>query len=152
VEFFGICCFGVPAAAVASTFYCMLAAYAMTRWPLLRWVALVGSLFVGACLVGEVVLLTTWGAQEAYYRLGIIFVMIHETALMLGPPAVANLILLLTSVRSRTWKAWKVAVAFVFCWTACVAGAFWNIYVDEAIVGPDAGAPYYMTAPQAPRK
>jgi len=146
MELFGLL-FAVPVTLVTSAVYCVGAAFILTKLRVLRPVALIGSLLVGLCILTEIVLLGALGAKAAYSRLGFGFTVIHEVSFWLGPPAIATLLLLLLPIRSDTWKRRKIVVASLVCWFVCMGALFGNIAVDEAIVGIDAGVPFYMTKP-----
>lgn len=94
-------------------------------------------------------MLVTLGAKAAYSRLGLGFAVIHEVSFWLGPPAIANLLLLGCFLKRDLWSLSKIAVATFLCWFACMAALVGNIAVDEAIVGVDAGVPFFMTKPPA---
>jgi hypothetical protein len=146
MELFGLL-LAVPVTFVTATIYCCGAAFVLTRLRVLRRVALFGSLLVGLCILIEIVLLGTLGAKAAYSRLFVGFTVIHEISFWLGPPAVANLVLLALSTRSDTWKLPTIVVASLICWFVCMGALVGHIAVDEAIVGVDAGMPFYLTNP-----
>lgn len=146
MELFGLL-FAIPLTLVTATMYCIGAAFIFRKLRVLRAVALVSSLLVCLCITTEIALLGTLGAKATYSRLGIGFTLIHEVSFWLGPPAIANLLLLLFRIQSDTWRRRKIAVATLVCWFACVSALFANIAVDEAIVGVDAGKPFFMTKP-----
>jgi len=71
--------------------------------------------------------------------------------LLLGPPAVANLVSHLG--RRISLNRWlRFFSATVSCWIASIASLLGNIAVDEAIVGVEAGKPFYMTPPPRPNQ
>ncbi len=122
--------------------YCLGAAFVLSRLCRARSWALVASLVVVGCLLAEAVLLRTFGAKQAYARLGVGFTLLQEVSFWLGPPAISNLLLLLRSVRREAWKRGKIAAAIVVCRVGCLSALLGNIAVDEAIVGVDAPVPF----------
>lgn len=146
MELFGLL-FAVPVTLVTATVYCCLAVFVLGRLRALTRPVLFGSLVVVLCILAEIVLLGTLGATRAYARLFIGFTVIHEISFWLGPPAIANLLLLALFSRSHSRRLPKVALASLVCWLVCMGALLGNIAVDEAIVGVDAGVPFYMTRP-----
>ncbi len=148
MELFGLM-FAFPVTLVTSVVYCYGAASLFTKLRLLQSVAFAVSLSVALCILIEIILLITLGAKPTYAHLGVGFTVVHEVSFWLGPPAIANLLLILCWLRHDIQKPPKTAIVSVVCWFACMCALLGNISVDEAIVGIDADVPFYMTDPSS---
>ncbi len=146
MELFGLL-LAFPVTLATSTIYCCGAAFILAKARALRWLAIIGSTLVVLCILTEVALLGSLGAKAAYSHLGVTFTLIHEVSFLLGPPAIANLLLLLLPAGPDRWRSFKIGVVSLLCWAACMGALLGNIVIDEAIVGVKAGVPFYMTKP-----
>jgi hypothetical protein len=136
--------FAVPVTMIPSAAYTALAIWAFGRWPTLKSVAVPISCVVALLLVIEVVLLVSLGPKSSYSRLHHAYTLLHFSVFLLAPPAIANLVLHLTLKKEK--KKWfQFAAAAACCWVACMFALLGNIMVDEAIMGVDAGKPFYMS-------
>jgi hypothetical protein len=126
--------FAIPVTLVTSAVYCVVAAYVFTRFQKVRWLALVGSLAVGAFVLTEVLLVVTLGAKEAYSRFGIGFWGIHAVSFVFGPPAFAN-VLLFENSKSALWRKIQVGLVSLVCWVSCMGSILADILLDESIFG-----------------
>jgi hypothetical protein len=141
----------VPVTFVASLTYAGLVLLALKFVPVAGRMLVAGSFIVVTVIAAELVLIATMGAKGAYANLGHRFTAMHFLGLFLGPPAVANLILYCGSrLNMQLWL--RLVCAMLCCWAACMAALVGHIAVDEAIVGVDAGKPFYMTPPEGPNK
>jgi hypothetical protein len=148
MENFGIL-LAIPATLVASTVYCLGAAILLAKVPRLRRVALAGSFLVVLAILVEIILLVALGAKTSYIRLGVGFAVMHYICFWLGPPAVANLVLILLSHGFDTWKPWRIVVAVLACWFVCMPTVVVNIVIDEQIVGINGEGPFYLVDPSS---
>jgi hypothetical protein len=150
MELFGLL-FAAPVTFVTSAAYVGLL-FALFRFlPVIARVLVTLSVFVVGLIVAELVLLAALGARSTYADLGHGFTALHFAGLLLGPPAIANLVSCLG--RRISLNRWlRFFSATVSCWIACMAALLGNIAVDEAIVGVDAGKPFYMTPPPRPNR
>ena len=127
----------------SSAIYTALAIAAFSRWPAVKKVALPISCGVAGLVGFEVVLLISVGAKSAFLHLHHAYTVLHFLDFLLAPPAIANLVLHLTARKEK--KKWmQFAAAAACCWIACMSALLGNIMVDEAIMGVDAGKPFYM--------
>jgi hypothetical protein len=150
MELFGIL-FAIPVTFVTSLVYAALIIAASGRWPRIKLALLLFSGCVGVCVAAEILALGIWGAKGAYGHLRHAFTLVHFLNCLLIPPAVAHVILLLGArATSRGWL--QLLMVVPCCWFACMASIMWGIAIDEAIVGPDAGKPFYMTRVSRPNK
>lgn len=147
MELFGLL-LAIPVTLIASFVYAVLALALFRFLPIVGRVFVVASLLVVAVIVTEVVLLVVLGPKDTYARLGHGFTALHFLGFLLGPPAVANLILHF----GRCWRWLRFFSATACCWIACMSALLGNIAVDEAIGGVDAGKPFYMTPPRGPNQ
>jgi len=85
------------------------------------------------------------GAKATYAHLRHIYTVIHFLNFFLAPPALANLLLAIPT-KGKSLKVLQFGIAAVCCWFVCVAALLAGIMIDEAIVGPDSGRPFYMTS------
>jgi hypothetical protein len=149
MELFGIL-FAIPVTLVTSLVYVALIA-AARRWPRIKLALLLFSGCVGVCVAAEVLALGIWGAKGAYGHLRHAFTLVHFLNCLLAPPAVAHVVLHWGArATSRGWL--QLVMVVPCCWFACMASIMWGIGIDEAIVGPDAGKPFYMTRASRPNK
>jgi hypothetical protein len=140
-----------PVTFVASLAYAALMLAVFKFLPVAGRVLAAGSLAVVAVIILELVLLATIGPKGAYAHFGQRFTAMHFLGFFLGPPAAANLVLYLASrLNVRQWL--RFASTTLCCWVACMAALLGHIAVDEAIVGIDAGKPFYMTPPVVPNR
>jgi hypothetical protein len=146
VELIGLI-LALPVALAVSVAYCIGAALVLTKQKALRPVTLFGSSLVLCGILTEALLLANHGAKGVYARFGIGFALLHEVSFWLGPPAFANLALLGCFLRADAGRLTRVAIPSLLCWFACIGALVGNIAVDEAIVGVDAGLPFFLTAP-----
>ena len=142
MELFGLL-FAVPLTMIPSAAYTALAIWAFRRWPTLKKVAVPASIGVALLLGVEVLLLVTLGAKSAFFHLHHVYTVLHFSVFLLAPPAIANLVLHLTAKKEKKWLQFGASAGC--CWIACMVALLGNIMVDEAIIGVDAGKPFYMT-------
>lgn len=134
----------VPVTLVASLVYSCLIIPAGRRWPLMRSALLISAGLVGFFVVSEMLMLAVLGAKESSFRFGRIFTIFHFVSCVFAPPAVAHLAFYLSSRWTR-----RISLQFITvvpcCWLACMVVILGHIAIDEAIVGPDAGRPFYFS-------
>ena len=148
MELFGLL-FAVPVTFAASLVYACVIISAGRRWPAVRLALLMSAGCIGACILAEAVVLGTFGAKEAYAHLRHVFTAIHFVNFLLAPPAVAHIAFYVAA--RLTHRAWLQFVAVVpCCWLACMSVVVGHIVIDEAIVGPDARKPFYLTGEAGP--
>lgn len=136
----------VPATLLAACVYIAMLAAALRVLPGIARPLAAGSAIALACVAVEIVFLSCFGPLETYARLGRAYVAIHFIAFFLGPPAVANLAYLaLARMKRPMWNS--IVAALALCWPASMVAVGMNIWVDEGIVGIDAGRPFYMVPP-----
>ena len=145
MELFGLL-IAAPVTLVTSIIYVCIVLAVYRFLPVVGRVLVVGSIVLMALLAIELVILAAMGARGAYAHLGHAFTAIHFLSFFLGPPAVANLVFYFVSRRSA--KKWvRFFSAALCCWISCMVALVGHIAVDEAVVGIDAGRPFYMTPP-----
>jgi hypothetical protein len=150
MELFGLL-FAVPVTFVTSLVYASLMIPAARRWPVAKHALLIFSGFVGACVLAEAVALGIWGAKGTYDHFRHIFTVMHFLNCLLAPPAVAHAVFYLAArVTSLAWLQFFFIVPC--CWLACMAVIVGHIMIDEAIAGPDAEKPFYMTLNTGPNQ
>jgi len=148
MELFGLL-LAAWAASVASVCYALLAIAVFKRCPGVARAVVIASVVVLASVGVELALLGIFGAKGAYSAFGRSFVALHFVALLLGPPAVANVTLQCMSRQAEpTWL--RLFATTVSCWFACVGVLVGHIAVDEAIMGVDAERPFFMVVPRTP--
>jgi hypothetical protein len=141
----------VPVTLAVSLVYSAIIMAVFRFLPALGRVLVAGSCLVVAVVVVELLLIATLGAKGVYAHGGHAFTSMHFLSFLLGPPAVANLVLhLLSRWNLNRWLRFS-SVTFC-CWIGCMAVLLGHSIVDEAIVGIDAGKPFYLTPPGAPNK
>jgi hypothetical protein len=141
----------VPVTFVTSLAYAALILAAFKFRPVAGRALVAGSPIVVTLIAVELVLIATMGAKGTYANLGHRFTTMHFLGFFLGPPAVANLVLYCASrLNLKQWS--RLVCATLCCWVACMAALLAHIAVDEAIVGIEAGKPFYMTPPGGPNK
>jgi hypothetical protein len=150
MELFGLL-LAVPLTFATSLVYTALILAVFRFLPVVGRVLVAASCFVVALVAVELLLLAAMGARGTYAHLGHAFTVMHFLGFPLGPPAVANLVLHFAS-RWKLNKWLRFSSAMLCCWIACMAALLGHIIVDEAIVGIDAGKPFYMTPSGAPNK
>ena len=126
----------LPFTLLTSLVFCGLAHKAFLRWPQVRHVASVVAVLVVSLLVIEIAFLLRIGPFHLHERLGRSFWTVHMVGFLLGPPAIA--VLVITAVwRFASVGAIRVGLATFVCWLACMATLVWNIMVDEDVSGID---------------
>jgi hypothetical protein len=141
----------VPVTFVTSVVYTAFVLAVFRFLPVVSRVLVAASWFVVALIVMELLLLAAMGARGTYAHLGHVFTAMHFLGFLLGPPAVANLVLHFAPCWNLN-KWFRLSSVALCCWIACMAVLLGHIIVDEAIVGPDAGKPFYLTPPSEPNK
>jgi hypothetical protein len=129
MELFGII-LSIPVAFVASVVYCFFLAKIIIRVDLLRrfmWAASVGVLLLFAV---EIVLLVTIGAVRSRASIGPGFYVAHLAVFFLGPPSLAN-VLILRNPRSPFRWYWAVPACTVFAFALVLL----QYGVSEALYG-----------------
>ena len=141
--------FAAPVTFVTSSVYACLVVPTARRWHVAKIVLLVFSGYVGACVVAEAIALSIWGAKGTYAHFRHLFTLVHFVNYVFVPPAVAHVAFYIASRLSS--QAWLQSVGVVgCCWLACMSVIIGHIVIDEAIVGPNAGKPFYLTGPTRP--
>ncbi|MDB5345572.1 MAG: hypothetical protein JWP89_3949 [Schlesneria sp.] len=132
MELFGIL-FSFPAALIASLIYATLVQQISSAWPPVGRPLRVGSYFVFTGLAVELVILIILGAVDGRRLLGPAFYVGHLLIFFLGPPALANVLILQ-----------RRAPALARPWIACLPCAFFALFlvllqygVTEALYGID---------------
>jgi hypothetical protein len=141
----------VPVTLATSLVYTVLILAVFRFLPIVGRVLVAASCFVVALVTVELLLFSAIGARSTYAHLGHAFTAMHFLGLLLGPPAVANLVLHFASRWSLN-KWLRFSSVTLCCWVACMAALLGHIIVDEAIVGIDAGKPFYLTPPAEPNE
>ena len=128
-----------PVTALASAVYAGLAVNVFSRFRVLRWTLLVGSILVVLLTFAEAALI--WRADGPISARGWVgprFESLHDIVFFFTPPAVANLMVFIPRPPLRDWKlvagvTWLVAITFVF----------WNFDMSGKLYGPDGiGGPF----------
>jgi len=133
-----------PVTLIISAIYTALALAAFARWPTAKTVALPISYAIAALVGLEVLFLVSVGAKSAFLHFHHAYTVLHFLVFLLAPPAIANLVLHLTAKKEK--KKWlQFAASTSCCWVACMTVLLGNIMIDEAIMGVEAGRPFYMT-------
>jgi len=132
MELFGIA-LSIPVAFLASTLYCLFLAPVITKFERTsRWLRVVSWTVLGV-FAAELILLATMGSVRSRGLLGPGFYIAHLILFFLGPPALANL-LVLRSLPGITAK-WYVAASL------CTVLAFFSVLlqyqVSESLYGID---------------
>lgn len=104
MELFGIL-FSFPAALIASFIYASVVRWVSSAWPPIGRPLLVGSYLVFTGLAVELVILAILGAVGGLRLVGPAFYVGHLILFLLGPPALANVLILQcrTPDLSRPW-------------------------------------------------
>jgi hypothetical protein len=128
-----------PAVLVANVAYSGLAQFLMTKTPWVRPWLVWPSWVVLGLLVADVVLVATIGAVSSRRALGPTFWTLHLLVVLLGAPALANLLL---SPESVAWyRRWYVVAAV--CFVVGILLVFFQVGVGDALFGPDGiGGPF----------
>jgi len=132
MEIFGII-LSIPVAFVASAVYCFLLARVVLRLETLRRVMWLVSVGVLIAFGVEVALLFTLGAVRARGSLGPGFYVGHVMVFFLGPPALANVLVL----RRRSTRAVRWYLAVPFCTVFAFVLVLLQYGVSEALYGID---------------
>jgi hypothetical protein len=148
MELFGLV-FAVPVTLVASLVYTALLLALFRFLPTVGRLLAAASLIVVAAIAVEAVFLGAMGPKGSYAHLGHGFTALHFFGFFLGQPAIANLVYFYGARRNLKWWL-RFSSATVCCWITCMAALLGHIAVDEAIVGIDAGRPFYMKPPGGP--
>jgi hypothetical protein len=135
MELFGLL-LAVPVTLVTSVTFCVLAFFAMQRWPTFCHIALLVAVCVVAAVAIELVLSLTVGPFHLHQRFGGAYTAWHLVAFFFGPPAIAFLVLA-GMCRLARLAVVRVGVAILVCWFACMATLLGNIVIDEDIHGID---------------
>ena len=132
MEIFGII-LSAPVAFLASALYCILIDRMMRRFTQAIRALRAGSLAVLAAFVIELTLLITLGAVRSRERFGSAFYAMHLTVFFLGPPALANLLVLRNrrGMFGRWYTAAPLCTVFAFVLVLLQYG------VSEALFGID---------------
>jgi hypothetical protein len=132
VEIFGIV-LSIPVAFVMSMVYCAILAHAVRRFDRLRSWLYAASFVLLAGVLSEIVLLITLGAVGARALIGPAFFIAHLAFVLLGAPALANVLLLRKSgpLIGRWYLAGVFCTAFAFLLVLLQYG------VSEALYGID---------------
>lgn len=125
MEVFGIL-FSIPVSFVASLVYCFVLAKFIARLKTLSRLMWHVSVVVLLAFGGEVLLLVSLGAVRARALLGPGFYVGHLLLFLLGPPALANVLLLR---KGRPRLPWYAAVPF------CVVLAFVLVLLQYSVSG-----------------
>jgi hypothetical protein len=125
-----------PVTFVTSLVFCLLAYFAFRRWPRVQHICTVVAFLIVVALLVEIVLSLRIGPFHLYQRFGRGYWTFHLIGFLVGPPAIAMLVLVAIS-RFVRFVVVRVGLATVFCWLACMATLLFNIMVDEDIVGID---------------
>jgi hypothetical protein len=148
MEFFGIL-LAMPVTFVTSLVYAALIIPAGRRWIFVQWALLVSAGLVGVFVLSEGLALLIFGAKGSYARFGHFFTVVHFVNCIFTPPAVAHVAFYLVSRLTKRIGMQFIAVVSA-CWFTCIAAIFGHFVIDEAIVGPDAEKPFYMSSATGP--
>jgi len=135
--------FAIPVSLAASCAYSTLL-WAFFRYlPGISRVIAPASYVVVASILVEVALISAMGAKGSYVHLGYKFTALHLFDVLLGPPAIANLVYFFAArCNLNLWL--RFSSAALCCWIACFVGVLGHITIDEAIVGSEAGKPFFL--------
>ena len=126
----------LPLTLVTSTVFCLLAFWAVHRFPRLSSpVAKVASIIVCSVIL-EVILSVGFGTLLLHRHLEPIYFVVHFTNFILAPPAVACVILV-HATRLGTRTVVLRVVAICACWLTCMVSLLGSWAVNEAIYGID---------------
>jgi hypothetical protein len=132
MELLGIA-LSVPVAFVANVVYCFFLSRVVLSRGTLRQMMWLVSLGVLSAFIVEIVLLVTLGPVPARARLGPGFYVGHTIIFFLGPPALANVLVLYKG--SKRPLAWYFAVPF--CTLFAFVLVLLQYFVSEALFGID---------------
>ncbi len=133
----------VPIAFTCSMLYCLLAAKVISESQRLGYVFKFASIFVLAAFVFEIVLLITLGSVRSRGLFGPAFYVTHVTLFFLGPPALANVLIL----RTRPQKSGQWYVAGFLCTVFAFILVLLQYTVSESLYGIDGEGGPYSSAP-----
>jgi len=137
MELLGIA-LSVPVAFVACLVYCFLVGKVVLPIEWLRRAMWIGSVFVLFAFATEVSLLATLGAVRSRTIIGPTFYVGHVALFFLGPPALANLLVLWRPRGMVRWY-WAVPLCTLFAFVLVLL----QYGVDEALFGVDGtGGPF----------
>jgi hypothetical protein len=128
-----------PAVLIANVTYAALAHFLLSRLRQLRPWLLWPSRAILALLVLDVVLVATIGAVSSRRALGPSYWVLHLFVVILGAPALANLLII---PGGRAWyHRWYLAAAFCYILGMCLV--FFQVGVGDSLFGPDGvGGPF----------
>jgi hypothetical protein len=137
MELFGIA-LSIPVAFVASMIYCLFlsrVAFRFTR--VCRWLRLT-SLLIVILFAIELVLLMSLGAVRSRGVLGPSFYIVHIVLFFVGPPALANLLVLprRTGVSAEWYVAGVLCTVFAFCLVLLQYSVSESLYGIDGDNGP----------------
>jgi len=127
MELFGIL-FSIPVAFVLSMGYCALLAKVLRSFDRLYAFLYVPSIIVLGIFLVEVILLVSLGAVRSRALIGPAFYPAHLIVFFLGPPALANLLVLRPVL-------WKWYIAGIICTIFAVFLVLLQYGVSEALYG-----------------
>jgi len=133
----------VPIAFVCSMLYCLLLAKVISKFQRLSYILQSLSVFALMVFVFEIVLLITIGPVRSRAILGPSFYIAHISLFFLGPPALANVLVLRAG--PQLFRKWYVAGLL------CTVFAFFLVLlqytVSESLYGIDGEGGPYSSAP-----
>jgi len=132
MEIFGII-FSVPVASFVSAAYCVFLVKVVSKSERTSQVLWWASAVVLVSFIVEVILLATIGAVRSRRLIGPGFYVAHLALFMLGPPALANAILLRRRTAFFRWSC----ISIVFCTIFALALVLLQYGVSEALYGID---------------
>jgi hypothetical protein len=114
MELFGIF-LSVPVALGCSALYCLLAEKLIKKFIRLSYLLRILSVIVLGLFVIEIVLLVSLGATRSQRILGPGFYIAHLTIFFLGPPALANMLILRKGAGLKWYATGFLCTLFAFC-------------------------------------
>ena len=136
----------VPLAFACCMLYCLMLAKLISRSQRLAYILKLLSILVLTVFVVEIVLLVTMGPVQSRGILGPGFYVTHVILFFLGPPALANLLVLRAG--PQVYRKWYIAGIL------CTAFAFFLVLlqytVSESLYGIDGEGGPYSSTPHTP--
>jgi hypothetical protein len=134
----------VPAAFVCSMLYCLLLVKVILKLERLAYILRLLSIVVLALFVVEIVLLITLGSVRGREILGPGFYATHVALFFLGPPALANLLVLKPG--PQPYRRWYVAALMCTGFAFCLV--LLQYTVSESLYGIDGEGGPYSSSPR----
>ena len=125
----------VPITLVTSIVFCLLAYFTLNKMPVLLGPTTVISKVL-IVLVSVSFAIGIWpGPKVAFEQARLFYWAFYAGCLIVGPPAVAAF-LMAVAIKKDEGKKTALYLPTLACWFTCVTLVFWDLYVSEAIYGP----------------